>query len=489
MRRVNLYEYREGLDFGVEVGSVLAALAAEFAIVVWSLFQSKGIVFFRKYTAADVDGVSHYHTEIMTIARLLLIGFLLIAAVTAALALIDWLLQLHLTKLLLPVGVLVFCGVLSQAYLNPTGLFKHLLTIAAGFVCGILMMFLIHFPMTERLFRRMCFVLIVLSGAFLIWGLIFQTNGSGAWVGPLQPGEIWKLLILLLSVTGFDVICRDASCRRLYLLTAAAMLLYVVLIRDLGNAVIIAALIAVMLIAVGQWKVVCSAAALGAAGGGLFLLLAKHGLFSSVYSKIISRFSQAGLYPLTHWENSSANQNLRAGLLALIRGGLIGSGVSGSNALYAQNVYASQTDFTFVCSISVFGILYGVTVLLAIGVLLWNITPSLKETGGANFRLYQGAVIGCLFLAQAAVHILGSLTLIPMTGVTLPFISAGGSSMAVSFMAAGALAGLYLPKRHRAAIRDSGIFRLLSEFVNQDIPWPDIKLPAIHSDAECGRRN
>lgn len=456
-------------NFIVEFCSTVMLAIGEFFFVLFSLWQSQGIidgqrrhgiVFHRvvqevsgfRFEPVIVKGLtiykvklrSAYHTETSNIASAIIIAILVLVIVELLLGLISWYWKLGLMRILLPLEVLIFVGIMSQAFLNVTGFNKHLRFVFIGSIICVAAAAAVNYRLSLGLFRTICALMIPMALFCLAYGRLHPINGSGAWVFGLQPGEFFKILILLLCCLGYGYLRTDMISLRLFFVAMAMMLIAVVGVNDLGNGIIIFSLMLITLISIGLWE-----AAVVIVGSAAVLSIV---FFDKLAAKIISRFSQSLFHPLFNFEDSWANQNIRHALLTLVRGGMRGTGVESSNALFASNVYASHTDFAFTCAVSVFGFAFGILILIALFVLTVNVSVSLKKSGVGHQDLYQANIIVCLYLVQAMVHIFGSLSLIPMTGVTLPFISAGGSSMWSSYIAAGALIGLYLPYSARKVL-------------------------------------
>lgn len=451
-------------DFLVEMGSAAAAAFGELAFLLSALLQSGGVVYYRVNTSKIVDGVkqTYYHIEHTNIGMELAAAVLLLILVQLILAVWSWRRNLNLMRIVIPVSLLLFAGIMSQAFIHPTGLRKHLLTMLPGLAACVFAVFFVNAPLRKQSFHNICVLLIPVSLFCLVYGFFHLRNGNGSWVFGVQPGEFFKLAMLVLCCVGFHFIRTDAMSRICFFSASGAMFAAVLGARDLGNALIIAGLLLIVLASLGLWKLAVGIAAGGTASG---LLLCRLLTRFSPSNRIVQRLSQSLFYPVAHYENSQVNQNLRQAVLALVRGGLLGTGVQDSDSLYAGSIYASQTDFIFAAGTSLFGFLFGVTVLAAFLALAANVSVTLRETRSRHHDLYQANILVCLLLLQSMVHILGSLSLIPMTGVTLPFISAGGSSMLASLAAAGVLIGYYLPERYRASLarRSSKALRRLPQ--------------------------
>lgn len=237
------------------------------------------------------------------------------------------------------------------------------------------------------------------------------------------------------------------------------------MVKDIGNAVILAMIFMIILISLTQYKKVLTAAVSGITMCMIGLLLSSRSRFFH------ERISQSLFYPVFNFEEKgNVNQNLRGAILALQRGGMRGTGVERSNALFASDVYASRTDFTFACGVSIFGLLFGLLMIYCLWRLTKNVTITMRQAGVSGNTVYQSNIIVCFFLLQVIVHVLGSLSLIPFTGVVFPLISTGGSSIAASFFTVGVLTGLYLPGVAQDAIKKtlndhSGLVRIMMAVV------------------------
>ena len=434
-----------------EMMSAALVIVPEMVILALVLLQSGGgTVFYRITTRQTVDGTVHvyYHTETMVIMRTLVIGAAVLWAITLLLCLISRQLHLGLAKIFIPVNILAFSGILAQGWLDPADLSDYLIKMLLGSVVCVLFVFLVHVPVNQGIFCCICRILAAAGVLLMIWGVFNQVNGNGSWLlnGSFQIGEVFKLAILLLSVVGMDLICRDKKSRRLFYIASLLMLLNLFVVKDLGNFLVLAVLLLVVIVKFGLLQTGLKLLAAGCAAAPVVFLLFRN--------KIMQRFSNALFYPVTHYlADSSTNENLRQAILSLVRGGILGTGVSASSALYASNISSSETDFVFMASTSIFGLGYAVIVLGSMLVLTKNVSPSQKETMADHHDAYQGSVICAFLLIQCFVHVAASASLIPMTGVTFPLLSRGGSSMLVCFAAIGSLAGLQLPKAKQKAIK------------------------------------
>jgi cell division protein FtsW len=126
------------------------------------------------------------------------------------------------------------------------------------------------------------------------------------------------------------------------------------------------------------------------------------------------------------------------GLLALGLGGIVGSGLGESRMAGGLFVPNAFNDFIFAIIGEEFG-LVGAVVVIALFVLLAYAGIRVALGAPDTFGALLAAGITAWLCIQAFINIAVVVTLVPITGITLPFISAGGSSLIISFAAIGIL--------------------------------------------------
>ncbi len=281
---------------------------------------------------------------------------------------------------------------------------------------------------------------LVLTAATFLLG----TNPSGAqgpdlWLGCcgiyLQPSEPLKLLLVIylaayiadrpLFPGGLPVRLPPAMNVSLVgwlaptLLMTGLALVLLVMQRDLGTASIFVFLYAtIVYMASGQRKILF-AAFVGLLAAGL----AGYWLFDVVRLRL-----DAWINP---WlDPSGRSYQIVQSLIAIANGQLIGRGPGlGSPTL----VPISHSDFIFSAITEEMGFLGVVSLVLLIALFCVRGFRIAIYAGG-NFRRYLAAGLTAFLTAQSLLIIGGNLRLLPLTGVTLPFVSYGGSSLMVSFI-------------------------------------------------------
>lgn len=127
-------------------------------------------------------------------------------------------------------------------------------------------------------------------------------------------------------------------------------------------------------------------------------------------------------------------------IMGLASGGLWGSGLGASKQKWA-NLAEAHTDFIFSVIGEELGLLGTLLVLALYAALIYSMLRIAIKTKD-DFSRYVTAGIACWFIAQVTVNIGSVTSIIPVIGVTLPFISYGGSSLLANLLAVGYVLGV-----------------------------------------------
>ncbi len=274
---------------------------------------------------------------------------------------------------------------------------------------------------------------LAMAGPFLP-GIGGTVNGAHSWifVGGLsvQPSEFLKLAVVvaaahLLSRRGADLADHRRTVFPLGLLASVAAGLALAQ-GDLGSAIVLG----VIVLAVG-WI-----------AGVPFTPLATMSLAAMSAGALFVASSQRRLDRFTAFWNVAAEKDNRAyqtyqGYLSMANGGLTGSGIGGSRGKTGYLPYA-HSDFIFAIIADELGLIGTAAVIGGFLMLVWfGVQAALAAPDSFGMLLAGG--ISAWFGVQAIVNLGGVTGLMPVTGLTLPFFSAGGSSLFVSMIAAGLL--------------------------------------------------
>ena len=250
-----------------------------------------------------------------------------------------------------------------------------------------------------------------------------------------QPSEFVKLLFVLFLAA---FLWEDASLKRLVIAAAAAAghVLVLVLSRDLGSALIFFFVFVLMVfLATGKSRYLLAGAACGCAAA-----CAAYSLFSHVRVRV-----QAWRDPWSVID--SQGYQITQSLFALSRGGLFGLGIGQGTP---EDIPYVETDFIFAALTEELGLVFAVS-LLAVCVccflLLLRIASALED----RFYRFLSAGFGMMYLFQVFLTVGGGIRFIPLTGVTLPLVSYGGSSVMTTVFLFSIVQGAWLKRRGRQA--------------------------------------
>ncbi|HWS37124.1 MAG TPA: putative peptidoglycan glycosyltransferase FtsW [Actinoplanes sp.] len=269
-------------------------------------------------------------------------------------------------------------------------------------------------------------------------------------VGPvsMQPGELAKLGMVL---WGADVIARKGPelghWRELAmpLFPVIGLLFVLVGYNDLGTMLVLLALIVGLLWAAGvRLKVFGALGVLGLAGVGLLIAAASRGAGSGTVGQDNYRWRRltAFVEPLEACDTTSDAgrycYQLVQGRSAIFEGGWFGVGL-GKSALKWGWVPEAGNDFIFAIVAEELGVM-GCTVVLALLSVLTYAGFRIARRSVDPFRRLAATGITTWLVAQAVINMGGVVKLLPITGLPLPFISAGGTALVATMAAIGMLA-------------------------------------------------
>ncbi len=140
--------------------------------------------------------------------------------------------------------------------------------------------------------------------------------------------------------------------------------------------------------------------------------------------------------------------NAYQSMIAVGSGQVIGKGVGFGTQSRLNFLPEYETDFVFAAFSEEWGFIGSILVLMCYGVIFWRITR-LAIAGATNFETLYAIGIGIYFFSHTVINIGMNIGLLPVTGITLPFMSYGGSHLIAECLALGILFALF---KHRKSI-------------------------------------
>ena len=282
----------------------------------------------------------------------------------------------------------------------------------------------------------------------LIPGLGSEINGAKAWISfpggfQIQPAELAKIAIIV----GISMILaekRDADANPTdqdvfkALAIAAVPIVLILLQPDLGTVVIISAAILAIIGTSGaptRWVI------------GL-LVLAVIGGFVAVQTGVVDKYQVARLQSFVDptADPQATGYQLRQSRITIGSGGIIGKGLFNGPQTNGRFVPEQQTDFIFTVAGEELGFLGSGLIVLLYLIILMRAFAIARRTNDPFGRLVTTGVIAW-YAFQLFENIGMTLGLMPMTGVPLPFVSYGGSSMFATLIGFGLLQNVHARSR------------------------------------------
>ena len=256
------------------------------------------------------------------------------------------------------------------------------------------------------------------------------TYGAKNWIRiggmSFQPSEFAKILFLIVSAYFLSTRKKQRALWP-YVVYTALCAVILMLCRDLGAALLICGTFLVVFYA-GTGNFLLTLGGAGAAVGAAF---ASYKMFAHVRTRVLVWRDPWRYY-------SGEGYQIVQGLMAIASGGLIGTGLG----LGMPNVIpAAHTDYIFAVICEEFGVIAGIMLIVFYLVfIIRGILIALNAKNAFDALLVFGCTV--MLSLQSFIIIGGVIKLIPLTGITLPFLSYGGSSMLASMIELGIIEGV-----------------------------------------------
>jgi cell division protein FtsW len=344
----------------------------------------------------------------------------------SALFIMEWSLYVYSIKILGRVSfeletigfLLSGIGVLLISGMDVKATYTQLGAVAMGIVLFcIIIWFLNDLDRVMRFRLAIAILAMLLLAANLL--LARERNGARNWIdlGPLsiQPSEFIKIAFIFVGASTLD---RLQTAKNLtgFIAFSAVCMGSLFLMRDFGTACIF--FVTFLIIAfmrsgsVRTIALVCSVAVFGA-----FLIL-------KFKPYVAQRF--AAWRHVWEFVNESGGYQQTRVLSYSASGGLFGLGLGNG---WLKHVFASNSDLVFGMLCEELGLILALIPVISIALLLFYARADVTRSRSTFYSISACAAAGML-LFQACLNMFGATDVLPMTGVTLPFVSLGGSSMA-----------------------------------------------------------
>lgn len=330
-------------------------------------------------------------------------------------------------------SVLAVVGVAMLYRINPNTAIKQLIWIALGIIGYILIVVILP---DLKSFAKYKNVYMIITLVLMPLALIFGTEQFGAknWIliGPIsfQPSEFAKIALVLYLAAALATYESKKSfkeeVKQLFqpALVAGFSMGCMVLQRDLGSALIFFGIsITLLYVATSKKKYVFTALGLAAIGS-----VAGYTMFGHVRERVMI-WRDPWKYAL------GSSYQIVEGMYSIASGGLFGVGLGQG---HFQNLPVKESDMIYAIICEEFGIIFAIGLMIIYFLLFYRGIRAAFVTKDSYSQLIAvgfSTMIAC----QTLVIIGGIFSVIPLTGITLPIISYGGSSVLTIFFALGIL--------------------------------------------------
>lgn len=294
--------------------------------------------------------------------------------------------------------------------------YMQLAATVVGFVIFCIIIKLIEDP--DRIYRfRLALMIfaVLLLGTSILFGKV--TNGAANWIYigifSFQPSELVKVIYIIIGAGTLDKLNTKKD---LFIFIGFSVVCVglLAIMRDLGTALIF--FVTFLLIAFmrsGDFKTIILAVAAAVFGATFAIRFMPYVADRFKAYRNVWKYAQAEGYQQTHV------------LTFIASGGLFGVGIGNG---FLKQVAASESDLVFGLVAEEMGIIVAITLALAVALLVVY-ARAITTRSRSTFYSISACCAAGLLVVQLTLNIFGATDLLPLTGVTFPFISSGGSSI------------------------------------------------------------
>ena len=346
---------------------------------------------------------------------------------------IDWILFFAVVPLL-AAGLLTMNSFVGENYFFDRQLLWIGIALVAFFACSMNdWSFLKRTDVLVGLFIFSCGLLLLL----FIAGQVVRGSQSWFHLGgfAFQPSDPVKLIVILILAKYFSRRHIEIAHVRHILVSGFYALVPFVLVflqPDFGSSIIIFAIWLGMIIISGVSKKHLAA-----------VILIGTSLFAGLWFFVFADYQKARILTFVHplTDLQGAGYNARQSTIAVGSGGLFGKGLGYGTQSRLQFLPEYQTDFIFAAFTEEWGFVGALIIFGLFGVVVWRILLHAMH-GAGNFETLFGVGLVIFLMSHFIIHVGMNIGVLPVTGITLPFLSYGGSHLFTEFAGLGILMGM-----------------------------------------------
>ncbi len=359
-------------------------------------------------------------------------------------AISDFVKKADMVLLLLCIVTTIFGIVVISSATAAMGGSRHVTVQTAALILGVIIYIVLTLIDVDIIAeRRELLIIFCLAfiGMLFFWG---QDNGSGnkSWLSvpfigiDMQPAEICKIFFIIILAKTMSVnqnsLSKPINVGKMTLLTLFFFGLIIYLSSDLGVALTYIFIFVVMAF-VGGINLMWFVAALGGIVAAAPILWS---LLEDYHKNRILVLFNPSLDPDTYWQTERSLRYIQ-------NGGISGQGLYQGTMVKGKAMGAQHTDFIFSAIAEELGMLGCIVVLLLLSAIVLRCIYVGVKSGNYMNRMICIGIAGML-LFQIIINVGMCLGILPVIGLTLPFISYGGSSIVTMFLSMGVVSGIHM---------------------------------------------
>ncbi|MDZ7660326.1 rod shape-determining protein RodA [Fodinibius sp.] len=332
---------------------------------------------------------------------------------------------------------IVAAGLVTMYSFDATSLFftRQIIWVGIAFIVFVLVSTIdVRFLRETRFIMLLYGVVVALLLLLFILGSTFK--GATSWFDlgflAFQPSDPAKLVLILVLAKYFSrrhVEIRDF--RHIFISGLYALIIFILIFLqpDFGSSIIILAIWFGMVLVSGISKK--HIAILFGVGAVAFI-----GLWTFVLDDFQKERVESFLHPYA--DISGDGYNAYQSAIAVGSGELTGKGIGYGTQSRLQFLPEYESDFIFAAFTEEWGYIGALLLFFFFGVVIWRIFVNAKE-GATNFETFFAVGLATMFIAHFTVHVGTNIGMLPVTGLTMPFMSYGGSHLLTEFLGLGIL--------------------------------------------------
>lgn len=354
---------------------------------------------------------------------------------------LDWLLFFSILPIL-GAGLVTMNAFVGNNYFFDKQLISITIALVLFFVLSFIdFRFLRRTSVIVTLFLVSCGVLLIL------FGLGHTVKGAQSWFRfgsyGLQPGDPIKLVVILLLAKYFSRRHIEiANIRHIFVSGFYALIIFVLIFLqpDFGSAIIIFCIWFGMVFASGISRKHIMA-----------VLMVGVLIFAGAWMYVLKPYQKDRIvnfiHPLANIRGSG--YNAYQSTIAVGSGQIMGKGIGYGTQSRLKFLPEYQTDFIFAAFAEEWGFVGALFVIVSIVVFIWRIFVN-AQGGATNFEMLYGIGLAVFFASHFIINIGMNIGILPVTGITVPFMSYGGTHLVTEFIGLGILMGM---RRYRKISR------------------------------------